>query len=263
MSTKYLGDEFDIHGGGMDLKFPHHECEIAQCKAVGTDRPVRYWMHGNMLTLNGKRMSKSTGNTILPNELFSGDSPHLSKGYAPAAVRFFMMQAHYRSVLDLSDDALSASEKGYLRLMQAWERLDRLAASGSNKELDLDGWMERAYDALDDDINTPILISVLFEAVPWINRAAEGKQSMSQKQIDRIQQAFQWFVVDIMGIQRPHSSDEGEDRLEQVMDVLLELRRGARMEKNWSLSDAIRDRLQAIGIELHDGAEGSSWTMKQ
>lgn len=263
MSTKYLGDEFDIHGGGMDLKFPHHECEIAQCKAVGTDRPVRYWMHGNMLTLNGKRMSKSTGNTILPNELFSGDSPHLSKGYAPAAVRFFMMQAHYRSVLDLSDDALSASEKGYLRLMQAWERLDRLTASGSNKEVDLDGWMARAYDALDDDINTPILISVLFEAVPWINRAAEGKQSMSQEQIDRIQQAFQWFVVDIMGIQRPHSSDEGEDRLEQVMDVLLELRRGARMEKNWSLSDAIRDRLQAIGIELHDGAEGSSWTMKQ
>ena len=263
MSTKYLGDEFDIHGGGMDLKFPHHECEIAQCKAVGTDRPVRYWMHGNMLTLNGRRMSKSTGNTILPNELFSGDSPHLSQGYAPAAVRFFMMQAHYRSVLDLSDEALSAAEKGYLRLMQAWERLDRLPASRTNKEVDLDGWMQRAYGALDDDINTPVLISVLFEAVPWINRAAEGKQSLSQEQIDRIQQAFHWFVAEIMGIQRPNSSEEGKDRLEQVMDVLLELRRGARLEKNWSLSDAIRNRLGSIGIELHDGAEGSSWTLKQ
>lgn len=260
MSTKYLGEQFDIHGGGMDLKFPHHECEIAQCNASQDQSPVKYWLHGNMLTLNGQRMSKSTGNTILPEELFSGESPHLSKGFAPAAVRFFMMQAHYRSVLDFSDKALLASEKGYFRLMEAWDRLDNLTSGKENSEIDIQDWKARAYASLDDDFNSPVLIAVLFEAVPWINMAADGKQSMSQRQIDALQESFNDFIVSILGIQRPGGSPEEGDKLEDVMQVLIELRRGARIEKNWALSDAIRDQLGAIGIRIHDGAEGSTWT---
>ena len=260
MSTKYLGDQFDIHGGGMDLKFPHHECEIAQCHAGKGQRPVRYWMHGNMLTLNGKRMSKSTGNTVLPEELLTGKSPHLSKGFSPSVVRFFMMQAHYRSVLDFSDEALKAAEKGFTRLMEALNRLDKLQATGKELDTDLEDWRKRAYAAMDDDFNSPILISVLFEAVPWINSVADRKKEISQAQLDLLRSVIKTFVEDVLGLERPDDA-ANSDVLDEVMEVLIELRRGARIEKNWALSDAIRDQLAAKGIRLHDAADGSTWTI--
>lgn len=263
MSTKYLGEQFDIHGGGMDLKFPHHECEIAQCKAHTQKGPVRYWMHGNMLTLNGKRMSKSTGNTILPEELFTGNSEHLSKGFSPSVVRFFMMQAHYRSVLDFSDDALKAAEKGYNRLMEALERLDQLQAGNTSSTVDLHAWAQRAQDAMDDDFNSPVLIAVLFEAVPWINAAAEGKNSFDKQQIEWLRAEMKLWVEQVLGIQRSSGGGADSQLLADVMDVLIELRRGARMEKNWPLSDAIRDQLGALGIRLHDGSEGSRWSIER
>jgi cysteinyl-tRNA synthetase len=263
MSTKYLGETFDIHGGGMDLKFPHHECEIAQSNAHTGSSPVRYWMHGNMLTLNGQRMSKSTGNTILPQELLNGDSEHLSKGFTPSVVRFFMMQAHYRSVLDISNDALVAAEKGYKRLMEAIERLQDLQPGAKNEEIDLDKWRSNAYAALDDDFNSSILISVLFEAVPWINNAAEGKKSLDERQIQFLKENMKAFVNDILGLERATADAKEEDLLGDVMDVLIELRRGARLEKNWALSDAIRDELGKKGVLLHDGTDGSRWTLEK
>jgi cysteinyl-tRNA synthetase len=220
-------------------------------------------MHGNMLTLNGQRMSKSTGNTILPQELLNGDSEHLSKGFTPSVVRFFMMQAHYRSVLDISNDALVAAEKGYKRLMEAIERLQDLQPGAKNEEIDLDKWRSNAYAALDDDFNSSILISVLFEAVPWINNAAEGKKSLDERQIQFLKENMKAFVNDILGLERATADAKEEDLLGDVMDVLIELRRGARLEKNWALSDAIRDELGKKGVLLHDGTDGSRWTLEK
>lgn len=261
MSSKYLGETFDIHGGGMDLKFPHHECEIAQCKAHTGKSPVRFWMHGNMLTLNGKRMSKSTGNTILPLELFEGSNSLLSKAFSPAVVRFFMMQAHYRSVLDFSNEALAAAEKGFMRLMEAWGKLGKInPAKLPDGQLDIDSWVKNCYAALDDDFNSPVLVAHLFDAVRWINAAYEGKLKPDANQLNTLAESMEHFIVDILGLQPPVQNHEGH--LEAAMDVLLELRRGARMERNWALSDAIRDQLASKGIVLKDGANGTQWTLE-
>jgi len=178
MSTKYLGEQFDIHGGGMDLKFPHHECEIAQAQACNHVTPVNYWMHGNMLTLNGKKMAKSTGNNILPNEIFTGDNPNLSKAYNASVVRFFMMQAHYRSVLDFSNDAILSSEKGFIRMMEAVHLLEELKPS-SNSTFNVKEWIQSCYDAMNDDFNTPILIANIFESVKIINLVNDKKESLT------------------------------------------------------------------------------------
>jgi cysteinyl-tRNA synthetase len=259
MSTKYLGEQFDIHGGGMDLKFPHHECEIAQNKASNGQDAVRYWMHGNMLTLNGQRMSKSTGNTLLPGELFSGDTDKLEKGFAPTIARFFMMQAHYGSQLDFSSDALMAAEKGYLRLMDAIRNMDKLEAGGQGA-FDVISWRKDCYAAMNDDFNTPILVSQLFEAVKFIN-GAQGKPSgLDEENLTLLKNTMNAFVFDVLGLE-DIGVEQGNDKLDDVMNMLIEMRAKARADKDWALSDALRDKLAAIGIQLKDGKDGTGYTI--
>ena len=256
MSTKYLGEEFDIHGGGMDLKFPHHECEIAQGTASNGKAPVRYWMHGNMLTLNGKKMSKSTGNSVLPDELFSGENDLLEKGYDPMTVRFFMMQAHYRSTLDFTSDALSAAEKGYTRLVEAMEVLENLKGSNESSQ-NVGELISKFYQAMDDDFNTPILVAHIFDAVKFINSVNDGKATISSEDLTTLQTEMKGFVVDVLGLKQ--STSQGETRLKPVMDLVLDLRSEARSTKDWGTSDKIRDGLAAAGIVVKDGKEGTSW----
>ena len=260
MSTKYLGEQFDIHGGGMDLKFPHHECEIAQNKASNGQDAVRYWMHGNMLTLNGQRMSKSTGNTLLPDELFSGDTDKLEKGFAPTVVRFFMMQAHYGSQLDFSNDALIAAEKGYNRLMEALKKLDKLQAGNGDTKFNVADWRKSCYAAMNDDFNSPILISQLFEAVRFINAADEKNCGLSAEDLQLLKDTIHAFVFDVLGLQNS-AEEKGGDKLDEVMNMLIQMRAKARADKDWALSDQIRDQLAAVGIQLKDGPEGTSYTL--
>lgn len=260
MSTKYLGETFDIHGGGMDLKFPHHECEIAQAEASKGKSPVKYWLHANMLTLNGKKMSKSTGNNIYPSEIFTGENDILSKAYAPSAVRFFMMQAHYTSILDLSDDALLASEKGYNRLMDAMENLQNLS-TGTKSDFDFSAWQQKCYDAMNDDFNTPILIAHLFDAVKHINLIKEDKESISEEDQTLLQNTLNTFVYDVLGLENQSAAKDDSNALSGVMDLLIELRNQARANKDFATSDQIRDKLTALGIQLKDGKDGTSFSV--
>lgn len=257
MSSKYLGETFDIHGGGMDLKFPHHECEIAQGTACNGHAPVRYWMHGNMLTLNGKKMAKSTGNSINPWELFSGENDFMEKGFSPSVVRFFMMQAHYRSTLDFTSDALLAAEKGFERLMEAYGQLDKLQA-GSSSSLSVAELIDRCYAAMNDDFNTPILIAHLFDAVKFINSCLAGTATISEAELKMLRTAMRGFVEDILGLEI--QQEQGSDKLRPVMDLVLDLRQEARERKDWTTSDKIRDGLSAAGITVKDGKEGTSWS---
>ena len=262
MSTKYLGENFDIHGGGMDLKFPHHECEIAQAEASNGKSPVNYWMHANMLTLNGKKMSKSTGNNIYPSEIFSGDNAILSKAFSPSVVRFFMMQAHYTSILDLSNDALLASEKGYQRLMEALGNLDKLKP-GNSTEFDVAQWKQSCYDAMNDDFNTPILIAHLFEAVKHINLIKESKEPINQADLTLLRETMNTFVFEILGLQRQNGSEDNSNTLNGVVQLLIELRNKARANKDFATSDQIRDELSALGVQLKDGKEGTTFSIDQ
>jgi len=259
MSTKYLGDTFDIHGGGMDLKFPHHECEIAQAEACNNQPPVNYWMHANMLTLNGKKMSKSTGNNILPNEIFNGETNLLKKSFQPSVVRFFFMQAHYRSILDLSNDALEASEKGFIRLMDAVNLLDGLMAS-KNSSFDIITWKEKCYKAMNDDFNTPILIANLFEGVKHINLLAENKAQLNKKDLTEFTSIFKSFVFDVLGLV-DEKSDNQSNTLNEVVNMLIKFRNQARADKNWALSDEIREELAGYGVHLKDGKGGTSFSI--
>ncbi|MEX0274375.1 MAG: cysteine--tRNA ligase, partial [Flavobacteriaceae bacterium] len=261
MSTKYLGETFDIHGGGMDLKFPPHECEIAQAEACYGHTPVRYWLHANMLTLNGKKMSKSTGNHLLPGEIFSGENTLLDKAFAPSVVRFFMMQAHYTSILDLSNDALLASEKGYTRLMEAMDSLTSLTVSDNTSDFDVQSWLQRGYDAMNDDFNTPILIAILFEAVKFINQVREGKATLSKNDKTALQTAMADFVFDVLGLERKGTAGTGAQKLSAVVELLIQLRNEARANKDFATSDKIRDELLAHGIQLMDGKEGTTFTI--
>ncbi|MCL6265128.1 cysteine--tRNA ligase [Flagellimonas myxillae] len=260
MSTKYLGDTFDIHGGGMDLKFPHHECEIAQAEASTGKSPVKYWLHANMLTLNGKKMSKSTGNNIYPSEIMSGENDILSKPYSAAVVRFFMMQAHYTSILDLSDEALQASEKGYNRLMEAIDNLAKLETA-SNSDFDIKAWQQKCYDAMNDDFNTPILISHLFDAVKHINLIKEGKETITETDKNQLQNMMAVFVHDILGIENQAASEDKSQTFSGVMELLIGLRNEARANKDFATSDKIRDELTALGIQLKDGKDGTTFSI--
>jgi len=259
MSTKYLGKQFDIHGGGMDLKFPHHECEIAQNEACTGHSPVNYWMHANMLTLNGKKMAKSTGNNILPRELFTGENSVLSKSFSPSVARFFILQAHYRSILDFSDDAILASEKGYNRLMEALENLNNIEASSAST-LDITRWKQSCYDAMNDDFNSPILIAQLFEGVRFINLMKEGKESLTASDLELFKKTMQAFVFDVLGLQSEKDIAPNSDKLDGVVNMLIGMRNEARANKNWSLSDEIRDKLLELGIQLKDGKDGTTFT---
>ncbi len=261
MSTKYLGDKFDIHGGGMDLKFPHHECEIAQGKACNGHEPVNYWMHANMLTMNGQRMSKSTGNYILPMQLISGENDFFEKPFHPSVVRFCFMQAHYRSVLDISNEAMVASEKGFLRLMEAVKLLDDAGSFQMNNRslFDIKEWKTRCIAAISDDFNSPILISYLFEAVKFIFALKDQTASILEQDLIELRQFMKVIVFDVLGLKSIEESNTA--KLDQAMQVLIELRNQARKAKNFELSDQIRDKLLAEGIELKDGREGTTYVL--
>ncbi|MCK5638144.1 MAG: cysteine--tRNA ligase [Flavobacteriaceae bacterium] len=258
MSTKYLGEEFDIHGGGMDLKFPHHECEIAQAQACNHVAPVKYWMHCNMLTMNGKKMSKSTGNNILPGEIFSGENKNISKSYSASVARFFMMQAHYRSILDFSDEALLASEKGFNRLMEAINLLDSLKASATST-FDVKVWKQKCYDAMNDDFNTPILIANLFEAVKIINLMHDNKSTLTSEDLEEFKKVVFAFTFDVLALENTTVDNDNSDKLKGVVEILIGLRNQARENKDWALSDKIRDELIELGIQLKDGKEGTGF----
>lgn len=259
MSTKYLGETFDIHGGGMDLKFPHHECEIAQAEACFDHSPVRYWLHANMLTLNGKKMAKSTGNNLLPAEIFSGENAILSKPYSPSVVRFFMMQAHYTSILDLSDEALLAAEKGYNRLMDALNLLPTLSP-GSKSDFDVPAWVQKGYDAMNDDFNTPVLVAHLFEAVKTINLIKDGRASLSEADLHLLKSTFESFVFDVLGLEKSMALAGESQKLDGAVQLLIDMRNTARAEKDFAKSDEIRDALAALGIQLKDGKDGTTFS---
>ena len=259
MSTKYLGERFDIHGGGMDLKFPHHECEIAQSQTCSGIAPVNYWMHTNMLLLNSQKMAKSTGNFILPDEILTGKNNVLSKAFSASVVRFFNMQANYRSILDFSSDALEASEKGHAKLMDAISFLDKIEA-GETSTFDVQKWKNECYAALNDDLNTPILISHLFEAVKVINQIKDEKASLTKEDLSELKKLLNAFVFDILGLINETSQDNSE-KINGVVELLIKLRKEARENKEWALSDQIRDELIELGIQLKDGREGTTFSM--
>lgn len=259
MSTKYLGSQFDIHGGGMDLKFPHHEDEIAQsCGSLGCN-PANYWMHANMLNVNGQKMSKSLGNYFLPKEIVEGTTSVFEKPYAPNVIRFCMMQAHYRSTLDFTVDSLNAAEKGFSRLSEAYAKLDELESS-TNSSQDVSAIVDACYKAMSDDFNAPMLIAALFEAVKWINSISEGKAHITAADLEILRSEFKSFVSDVLGLTVEKASSDAA--LSAAMDLVLEMRKSARENKDWSTSDKIRDRLTEAGIVVKDGKDGATWTVK-
>ena len=257
MSTKYLGEQFDIHGGGMDLKFPHHECEIAQGTAATGKEPVRYWMHANMLTLNGKKMSKSTGNTLLPEALFSGNNQAIGKAFHPIVVRFFMMQAHYTSTLDFSAEALDAAEKGFQRLSEAIHTLEDLSVQQSSS-IDVQKLIDSFYAAMDDDFNTPVLVARLFDASKFIQNVKAGKAQVGLEDFKLLKANMNAFFFDVLGLQQIDQNED--DSLGTVMELVLSMRQKARNNKDWDTADAIRDKLQEANIEVKDGSDGARWT---
>lgn len=270
MSTKYLGKTFDIHGGGNDLKFPHHENEVAQNHGACGCHPANYWLHTNMLLLNGKKMSKSDGNTITPTELFTGDSEHTSKAYSPMAVRFFMLMAHYRSTLDITDEALLAAEKGFLKIMETNRLLQSMQVNardfdGSETESDraILGLVKDAYDGMNDDFNTAIAIAALNEIGSYVHKLANKQMDASEVSpwvIERIKTVFSTFLFDIFGLRDETTSGADSSTIEGLMSLILEIRGQARAQKDFSTSDKIRDALAEVGITVKDGKEGVSWS---
>ncbi len=258
MSSKYLGDQFDIHGGGMDLAATHHTNEIAQSKACNHTSPVKYWMHTNMLTVNGTRMSKSKGNGFLPGELFTGEHPLLDHGYSPMAVRFFMLQAHYRSTLDFSNDALEAAEKGFRRLMASIDTLKKLKTTESKpSDIHVKDFSERCYKAMDDDFNTPVLLAELFEASRFINSVYDGNASVNAADLQNLRKLMQDFVFEVLGLKE--ESNQSSD-LQELMELVINLRNEAKASKDYAASDKIRNALQQIGIRLTDNKEETAWS---
>ncbi len=268
MSTKYLGEHFDIHGGGNDLKFPHHENEIAQNVGACGNTPAKYWMHTNMLLLNGKKMSKSEDNSVTPQQLFTGASKHFKKGYSPMVIRFFMLQAHYRSTLDLTDEALAAAEKGYKRLMEASKLVGSLQAKNNDDPTDLDLSINNSIDALVsdmcDDFNSPKALAHIFDLTTKIN-ALHGKQidakSLNPATLDRLREVFTSMVTDVFGL-KDDSSDRDDGLTDGLMSLIIDIRKDARENKNWGTADKIRDTLTALNIQLKDGNEGTTWSKK-
>jgi len=261
MSTKYLGEKFDIHGGGMDLKFPHHECEVAQGKACNGTSPVNVWMHTNMLTMNGLRMSKSTGNYILPMELLSGENTFFEKKFQPNVVRFCFLQAHYRSVLDISNEAMMASEKGLFRLLEGVKLLENIS-SHSTSSFSVSNWLQNCYDAMNDDFNTPILIANLFEGVKYVNLINDGKETISSVDLDLFTKAIHSFLFDVLGLKHEIQTESNTEKLAGVITMLITMRNEARSNKDFALSDQIRDQLMALGIQLKDGKEGTTFSVQ-
>ena len=264
MSKKYLGEVFDIHGGGMDLVFPHHECEIAQSVASTGHEGVRYWMHNNMITINGQKMGKSLGNFITLEEFFTGNHAMLTQAYAPMTIRFFILQAHYRSTVDFSNEALQASEKGLARLIEAYNNISRLEATQSGENAEIKALETKCYDALNDDLNTPIAISNLFEAARIINSAIAGQMTVSQEDINNLKNLFEVFLFEIMGIKDVlKDGNTSYESFAKAIDMLLEMRLQAKQNKDWATSDKIRDELTAFGFEIKDTKDGFEWKLNR
>ena len=263
MGRKYLGKHFDIHGGGMDLVFPHHECEIAQAVASQGDEMVHYWMHNNMITINGQKMGKSLGNFITLEQFFTGNHPALTQAYSPMTIRFFILQAHYRGTVDFSNEALQAAEKALERALDSWHRLNALTAA-SQSSAPLDNYRQRCADAMNDDLNTPTVIATLFDACKVINQANDGKMALSQADIDELKSVFQTYLFDVLGI-RDDAAGGDSVNLEpyrHAVDLLLEMRRTAKANKDWATSDLIRDKLSEFGFEVKDTKDGFEWKVK-
>ena len=263
MGRKYLGKHFDIHGGGMDLVFPHHECEIAQAVASQGDEMVRYWMHNNMITINGQKMGKTSGNFITLEQFFTGDHPALTQAYTPMTIRFFILQAHYRGTVDFSNEALQAAEKALERMLDGWHRLNALSAAAQSS-VKLEDYLQRCAEAMNDDLNTPTVIATLFDACKVINQANDGHASLSQADIDELKSVFQTYLFDVLGI-RDESAGGDSVNLEpyrQAIDLLLEMRRTAKANKDWATSDLIRDKLSEFGFEVKDTKDGFEWKVK-
>lgn len=263
MSCKYLGETFDIHGGGMDLTFPHHEAEMAQAQAAHGKPAVRYWMHNNMITLNGQKMGKSLGNAISLEQFFNGNHPLLEKAYSPMTIRFFMLQAHYRSTLDFSNEALQASEKGLERLMKAVARIESLPVSPTSS-INIPELVANCFAAMADDLNSPIAIAYLFEGVKIINSVADGKSTITSSDRDALKALFNAFVFGIFGLKVDNQAETGNSKvLNEVVALLMKLRAEAKANKDWATSDKIRNELAAIGFDIKDGKEGVSWELKK
>ena len=260
MSSKYLGKTFDIHGGGMDLQATHHTNEIAQSQACNHAAPAKYWVHTNMLTVNGARMSKSAGNGFLPHELFTGDHPLLERGYSPMTVRFFMAQSHYRSTLDFSNEALQAAEKGYRKLMESLSTLEKIESS-DRSTFDVADLETRLYSAMNDDFNSPVLIAHLFDAVRIINSARDRKESLTATDLEQLKKVMQTFIFEVLGLLDETRQGAGSEVIEGLMALILDIRKTARENRDWGTSDQIRDRLKAAGIEIKATKEGMEWSV--
>tara|TARA_B100001250_G_C19790186_1_gene786103 strand:+ start:45 stop:1517 length:1473 start_codon:yes stop_codon:yes gene_type:complete len=261
MSMKYLGNKFDIHGGGIDLKFPHHDCEIAQSEALNGNSKIKYWFHANMLTLNGKKMSKSTGNSVLPEELFEGESNFFSKPYSPNVVRFFFLQAHYRSIFDLSEEALMASEKGLKKLEVGIKNISKLKTSKSTSGFDFSKWEENCYKAMNDDFNTPLLIAELFNAIHYSNSVLMGKEKISKKDQNLLLNKISIFFSEILGLNLlgNEKNIRSTELLRKTLDVLIKIRNESRTNRDFDTSDKIRDELNKIGITLNDNEDETTY----
>ena len=259
MGQKYLGEQFDIHGGGMDLIFPHHECEIAQSVAAVGHQAVKYWMHNNMITINGQKMGKSLGNFITLEEFFTGSHKLLDSAYSPMTIRFFILQAHYRSTVDFSNEALIASQKGLSRLTEAYDRLQKITPSATTS-VETKDWATMCCEAMNDDLNTPIVISHLFDAAKAINTVYDTKATISQADLDSLKELFDTYI-DILGLQTEQSSSKYLDSYKKAVDLLLSLRLEAKQSKNWALSDRIRDELASYGFVVKDTKEGFEWSL--
>jgi len=264
MSNKYLGEHFDIHGGGLDLKFPHHECEIAQAEALNSKSPVNYWIHANMLTLNGKKMSKSTGNSILPEGIFSGNNSFFSKSYSPEVVRFFILQAHYRSIVDISDDALLASEKGFLKLTEAVNNLSNLKISEKTSGFEIKNWEKKCYQALNDDFNSPVLIANLFDAVKYINSVINEIETINKIDLEILHKKMNEFFYEVLGLKTIINENNlrTNKSLHGTLDLIIDIRNNARLNNDFKTSDKIRDRLLKLGIKLKDNKEGTQYSIE-
>ncbi len=267
MGEKYLGEQFDIHGGGMDLKFPHHECEIAQSVAHNGHDTVRYWMHNNMITINGQKMGKSLGNFITLQEFFTGNHKLLSQAYSPMTIRFFILQAHYRGTVDFSNEALQASEKALQRMLEGYKRAGDLKASDTST-VNVKQIAEKCYEALDDDLNTPMVIAALFEAVAMVNRINDGTDKATAEDIEALKNVFRTFLGDILGVRldgaaATSGAEEGALKpFEDAVDLLLGIRAEAKAKKDWATSDLIRNRMSEIGFDVKDTKSGWEWKLK-
>ena len=263
MGRKYLGKKFDIHGGGMDLIFPHHECEIAQAVASQGEDMVHYWMHNNMITINGQKMGKSLGNFITLEQFFKGEHDGLAQAYGPMTIRFFILQAHYRGTVDFSNDALQAAEKAYERMLDGWHRLNELKASDTST-VKLDNYRERCAEAMNDDLNTPIVIATLFDACRAINQVNDGNATISQADIDELKSVFQTYLFDVLGVRDESAGGEGVDvePYKKAVDLLLEIRKTAKANKDWATSDLIRNKMNEAGFDVKDTKDGFEWKLK-